>query len=98
MIGLVRVGLISRDFREGLYVVYILMCGDGSLYTGITNDLAKRIKAHNLGTASKYTRARRPLKVVYSEGVVNKSAALKREFQIKSLSRAQKLEIISPSG
>ncbi len=80
------------------YVVYILKCCDGTLYTGITNDLVKRVRAHNLGTASKYTRVRRPLLVVYSENAVDKSTALKRELQIKSLSRLEKLKIIETGG
>jgi putative endonuclease len=80
------------------YIVYILKCCDGSLYTGITNDLVKRLRAHNLGTASKYTRVRRPLVVVYSEDAVDKSAALKRELQIKGLSRLEKLKIIKTAG
>jgi len=80
------------------YVVYILKCCDGSLYTGITNDLVKRLRAHNLGTASKYTRVRRPLAVVYSEGAVDKGAALKRELQIKGFSRLEKLKIIETAN
>ncbi len=80
------------------YIVYILKCCDGSLYTGITNDLVKRLRAHNLGTASKYTRVRRPLVVVYSEDALDKSAALKRELQIKGLSRLEKLKIIETSA
>ncbi len=80
------------------YIVYILKCFDGSLYTGITNDLVKRLKAHNLGTASKYTRGRGPLVVIYSEAAGDKSSALKREFQIKSLSKSNKLKIIANSS
>ncbi|NBQ54107.1 MAG: GIY-YIG nuclease family protein [Proteobacteria bacterium] len=80
------------------YIVYILKCCDGSLYTGITNDLVKRLRAHNLGTASKYTRVRRPLVVVYSECAVDKGAALKRELQIKGLSRLEKLKIIETAS
>ena len=76
------------------YIVYILECGDGSLYTGITNNPEKRLKAHNAGTASKYTRTRRPVEFVYKERAANKSEALKREIQIKGLSRAEKLALI----
>ena len=79
------------------YIVYILKCCDGSLYTGITNDLVKRLRAHNLGKASKYTRVRRPLVLVYAEDALDKSSALKRELQIKGLSRLEKLKIIETS-
>jgi putative endonuclease len=74
--------------------VYILKCSDGSLYTGWTNDLEKRLAAHNAGTASKYTRPRRPVKLVYSETVESKSDALKREAAIKKLTREQKVKLI----
>ena len=74
--------------------VYILRCRDGSLYTGWTNDLEKRLAAHNAGTGSKYTRARRPVSLVYLEELDSKSQALRREAQIKTLSRAEKLALI----
>ena len=74
---------------------YILECADGSLYTGWTNDLDKRLKAHNEGTASKCTRARRPVKLVYYEKFETKSEAMKREAAIKKLSRDQKLRLIN---
>jgi putative endonuclease len=74
--------------------VYILKCSDGSLYTGWTNDLEKRLAAHNAGTASKCTRPRRPVKLVYSETVESKSEALKREIAIKKLTREQKVKLI----
>ena len=76
------------------YIVYILKCSDESLYTGITNNPKKRLKAHNNGTASKYTRVRRPVSFVYMENVPDKSSALKRELQIKKLSREEKLKLI----
>jgi predicted GIY-YIG superfamily endonuclease len=72
------------------WLVYILHCSDGSLYTGITNDLPKRLKAHAAGTASKYTRSRLPVRLAYSEPQKSKSAALKREAAIKRLRRAEK--------
>lgn len=78
--------------------IYILECSDGSLYTGWTNDLKKRLKAHNRGTASKYTRARLPVRMVYFEEAESKSAALKREAALKKLSRAQKLSLIEQQG
>ena len=77
-----------------IYYVYILKCADGTLYTGITNNPNRRLKAHNNGTASKYTRARRPVEFVYTEAAPDKSAALKRELEIKALTRKQKLAMI----
>ena len=79
---------------ERKWFVYILNCADGTLYTGITNDLDRRIKAHNAGTASKYTRVRRPVSIVYSEEVETKGDALRRELQIKRLTRSEKMAII----
>ena len=76
------------------WVVYVLRCADGSLYTGITNDLARRLAAHRAGTASRYTRSRRPVRLVYRERRRSRSAALKREAAIKRLPRAAKLRII----
>lgn len=73
---------------------YILRCTDNTLYTGITNDFGKRLAAHNAGTAAKYTRTRGPVEVVFVEGCVDKSAALKRELEIKSFSRLKKLLLI----
>jgi predicted GIY-YIG superfamily endonuclease len=65
-------------------------CADRSLYTGITNDLQRRIDQHNSGTASRYTRSRLPVELVYREGCRDKSAALKKEYRVKSLSRSAK--------
>lgn len=70
--------------------VYILKCKDNSFYTGWTTDLSKRIQRHNLGLGAKYTRSRRPVELIYFETFENKSEALKREYQIKQLSRKQK--------
>ena len=77
------------------WLVYLLRCFDGSLYTGITNDLPKRLKAHAAGKASRYTRSRLPVKVAYSEPQTNKSAALKREAAIKKLRRAEKDRLVA---
>ena len=74
--------------------VYILRCADGTLYTGWTNDPEKRLAAHNAGTAAKYTRVRRPVERVYLEHLPTKSDALKREAEIKKLTREEKLKII----
>lgn len=78
----------------GHWQVYILRCGDGSLYTGITNNIEQRIIDHNAGTGAKYTRSRLPVKLIYSETVEDKSSALQREAAIKKLTRAAKLELI----
>ena len=74
--------------------VYMLRCRDGSLYTGWTNDLEKRLKAHNSGVASKYTRARLPAELVYFEEWESKEAAMSREWHIKQLTRDEKLKLI----
>ncbi len=76
------------------WIVYVLRCRDGSLYTGITNDLARRLAAHRAGRASRYTRARRPVRLAYREGQPDRSAALRREAAIKRLTRTQKLALV----
>jgi predicted GIY-YIG superfamily endonuclease len=76
------------------WLVYLLRCRDGSLYTGITNDLPRRLKTHAAGKASRYTRSRLPLKLAYTEPQPSKSWALKREAAIKKLSRRQKDDLI----
>lgn len=73
---------------------YILECKDGSLYTGWTNDLEKRIKAHNDGKGAKYTKTRRPVKLVYFETFETKEEAMSREYAIKRFKRAEKLLLI----
>ena len=72
------------------WVVYILRCADNSFYTGITNNLARRCKQHNAGTASRYTRSRLPVELVYHEAQGNRSLASKRELTIKALTRQKK--------
>ena len=74
--------------------LYILRCGDGTLYTGITTDVEKRFAAHSTGKGAKYTRGRGPLELVYSECCADHSAALKREMEIKALARDEKLKLI----
>lgn len=81
-----------------MYYVYILECCDKSLYTGYTNHLEKRIKAHNEGKGAKYTKGRRPVSLVYFESFQTKSEALKREYAIKQFSRKKKLELIKSSS
>lgn len=83
---------MSRS-RSG-WVVYVLRCGDGSLYTGVTNDLARRLRAHGDGRGGAYTRARRPVALVYVEGQGGRGAALRREAALKRLPRAAKLMVI----
>lgn len=76
------------------WFVYVVRCRDGSLYTGISNDVPGRVSAHNAGTGARYTRARRPVEVVHIEGKRSRSTALRREAVIKALSRAEKLALI----
>ncbi len=73
--------------------LYILRCGDGSLYTGITTDVERRLEAHRSGKGAKYTRGRSPLELVYAEDCGDHSAALKRELEIKALPREEKLKL-----
>lgn len=76
------------------WYVYILRCGDGTLYTGVTDHVEKRLSVHRSGKGAKYTRGRGPLELVFTEELPDKSAALKREAAIKKLSRSEKLEMI----
>lgn len=73
---------------------YILKCSDGSLYTGWTNDLERRVKAHNTGKGAKYTKSRRPVELVYFEAFSTKQEAMRREWEIKQLSRVEKCKLI----
>lgn len=74
------------------YFVYVLECADGTLYTGMTTDVKRRVEEHNSSkVGARYTKARRPVMCVYSETLKNKPDALKRELAIKKLSRAEKL-------
>jgi predicted GIY-YIG superfamily endonuclease len=85
----------TRHRLKSRWLVYLLRCRDGSLYTGITNDLPKRLLAHAAGRASKYTRSRLPVGLAYSEPQRSKSAALKREAAIKKLCRRKKDELLA---
>lgn len=76
------------------WCVYILRCGDGTLYTGMTDDFPHRLQMHRSGKGAKYTRGRAPIEPVYLESVEDRSAALRREWEIKQLSRAEKLRLI----
>jgi putative endonuclease len=75
--------------------VYIIECSDGSLYTGITNDLEKRITAHNDGRGAKYTKSRRPVRLRYSEPAADRKNASQREYAIKSLRKSAKMHLIT---
>ena len=75
------------------WFVYLLRCGDGSLYCGITDDVQRRLEAHRAGKGAKYTRGRGPLELVYTEQCESYSAALKREATIKKLKRPEKLAL-----
>lgn len=75
--------------------VYIVECKDGSYYTGWTTQLEKRIKTHNSGKGAKYTRAKRPVKLIYYEEYSNKIEAMKREYEIKQFTRKQKEKLIN---
>ena len=74
--------------------MYVLRCSDGSLYTGITNDLPRRLSVHQAGKGGAYTRSRRPVRVVYTERRSTRGAALRREAELKRLPRSAKLSLI----
>jgi putative endonuclease len=76
--------------------VYIIECSDGTLYTGITNDLDRRITAHNDGRGAKYTKSRRPVRLRFSEPAADRKNASQREYAIKSLRKAEKMRLITP--
>jgi putative endonuclease len=80
------------------WFVYVVRCGDGSLYTGIATDVAARVSVHNDGRGARYTRSRRPVTLVYVERKRSRSTALKRELAIKALGRAEKLALIGRPG
>lgn len=78
------------QLKETTWYLYILRCGDGSLYTGITTDVSRRLKAHRQGVGAKYTRGRGPLELMYQECCGTHSQALRRELEVKSLRRPEK--------
>ncbi|HEX3019946.1 MAG TPA: GIY-YIG nuclease family protein [Chitinispirillaceae bacterium] len=89
----------TTEFKEDKtskkpWFLYILLCNDNSLYTGITNCLDSRIKSHQSGIAARYTRGRLPVKLVYAEKCNNRSDASKREWIVKKMSKKQKLELV----
>ena len=78
-----------------MWYIYIVQCSDHSLYTGVAKDVAARVAQHNDGTGAKYTRARRPVQLVYSETVPDRSAALRREHEIKRMESGKKRHLIA---
>ena len=76
------------------WYVYVLRCGDGTLYTGITTDLDRRIREHNEGTGSRYTAARRPVTLLHQETAPDRSTAARREIAVKRMPRAAKLALV----
>ena len=77
------------------WFVYILRCGDGTLYTGMTDDVPRRLAAHRAGKGAKYTRGRGPLELLYTQQLPDRSAALRREAEIKRLRREEKEKLIA---
>ncbi len=93
MPGRGRAGRLTMAFY-----VYMARCADGTLYTGYTTDLSRREQAHNAGKGAKYTRSRRPVRLVWAEQCPDKSAALRREWAVKRLTRREKLALIAAGG
>ena len=81
-----------------MHYVYLVRCADDSIYCGWTTDLEKRVRAHNSGKGAKYTRSRRPVKLVYAEEFAEKQEALSREWHLKRLSREEKIRLIEKAG
>ena len=76
------------------FVVYMLRCADGSLYTGYTSDIRRRLELHRTGRGSRYVRSRLPVTLAYAEAAADRSAAMKREVELKRLSRKEKLSLV----
>ena len=83
------------EASESTWSVYVVRCNDGSLYTGIAKNVCARIDAHNAGQGAKYTRARRPVELVYRESIGDRGDALRREYAIKQLSSRAKAKLVS---
>ena len=88
-------GKSSNAGRREKWFLYILRCQDGSFYTGVTNDIERRIKMHNSGRASRYTRSRRPVELLYQEKCGSRTRALVRECSVKTYSRPEKEKLIA---
>ncbi len=81
--------------QRSIYVCYIVRCADGTLYTGVTTDIGRRVEEHNAGNGARYTASRRPVRLVWTEAHLDRSAAQRREAQIKRWSRPRKLELFA---
>jgi putative endonuclease len=88
----------KRSKKSATYYVYMLLCDDGSYYTGYTNNVASRLERHKKGRGARYTRMRKPKRIVYVEEFKTRGAAYKRERQIKALSHREKHELVFGSG
>lgn len=84
--------------KDSKYYVYMLLCSDQTFYTGTSNNVQKRVATHNSGKGAKYTKVRRPVRLMYTEKLANKSEALKREIAIKKLTRRQKEALLKSNG
>ena len=89
---------LKRKAKKKPWSLYILSCRDGSFYTGVTNNMERRLKMHRSGRASRYTRTRRPLTIIYQETCTTRTKALVREFQVKALPRTKKEALIESYG
>ena len=87
--------VIEADGMQNCWYVYIVQCSDDSLYTGVARDVERRIRQHNDGRGAKYTRARRPVRLVHSEPAADRGSALRREQQIKRMTRLSKKRLIA---
>ena len=90
-------GVGKKPSDQGWFL-YILRCGNDAFYTGVTNNLERRLKMHNDGRASRYTRARRPVELIYYEDCASRARALVREYKIKALSRKEKENLVCSGG
>jgi len=88
----------KRRKKAAAWQLYVLKCRDNTLYTGITIDVSRRVQQHNSGSASRYTRSRLPVKLIFSEPCRSRSQALKKEFAMKRLSRKKKEEYLKDNG
>jgi putative endonuclease len=89
---------IKSNKKSKSWVVYILRCSDKSLYTGITNNIKKRFAAHNLGKAAKYTRSRRPVKLLATSAKMDRASAMRLELKIKKLPKEKKLSALKETA
>lgn len=93
-----KTGSAEGDTLVGNHYTYIVKCRDGSLYTGWTNDLERRVREHNAGKGAKYTKSRRPVALAYYETFDTKQEAMSREYAIKRMKRKEKLKLVNADG